>query len=335
METTSTLNLITVPPVKEDPAIAYETKQFLELLNNSGGAPIESLQPIEARKVLVGAQSSVEIDLSGITESEQIVLADGHSIKLNIVRPLATKGILPAFIFIHGGGWVLGDYQTHKRMVRDLVVLSGTAGIFVNYTPAPDKQYPVQTDEIYAITKWISENGNEIGVDGKNIALVGNSAGGNMATVTAIKALEANGPEIKLQVLFWPTVDSDFGTASYQRFGKERFLTTLLIKWMYDNYIPDLETRKEIYVAPLLAPIEKLKGLPPTLIQVGEADIFHDECLAYGRKLDGAGVKVTTIVYAGAIHDFGLLNPLAGSAQSKSLFLHAAAELRAHLLPTK
>ncbi|TCC88796.1 alpha/beta hydrolase [Pedobacter frigiditerrae] len=322
-----------VPSVGDDPALSSETKHFLTALNNSGGEPIESMAPIAARKVLVGAQSSVEVDTSGITETENIVIADGYSVKLNIVKPTGTVGVLPAFIFIHGGGWVLGDYPTHRRMVRDLVVLSGTVGIFVNYTPAPDKQYPTQTNEIYAVTKWIAENGSQFGIDGKNIALVGNSAGGNMATVTAIKALEHNGPEIKLQILFWPTVNSDFETSSYQRYGKERFLTTPLIKWMYDNYIPGHETRKEIYAAPLLAPIEKLRGLPPTLIQVGEADIFYDECLAYGRKLDEAGVNVTTMVYAGAIHDFGLLNPLAHTAQAKSLFLHAAAELKAYLKP--
>jgi acetyl esterase len=328
---TLTINEVIVPSVADDPALSADTKKFLNALNNSGGVPIECMQPIEARKVLVGAQASVEVDLSGIEESEKIISADGYTIKLNIVKPAGATGILPAFIFIHGGGWVLGDFPTHKRMVRDLAVLSGAAGVFVNYTPSPDVQYPQPTNEIYAATQWLAANGNEIGVDGSRIALVGNSAGGNMATVTALRASLEGGPEIKLQVLFWPTVNSDFETNSYKRFGTGRFLTTLLITWMYENYIPDAEDRKQIYAAPLLASLDQLKGLPPTLIQVGEADIFLDESLAYGRKLDEAGVTVTTLTYAGAIHDFGLLNPLAKTAESKSLFRHAAAELKAYL----
>lgn len=322
---------VKIPPVSDDGSLSTDTKRFLHALNASGGPAIESLPPVEARKVLVNAQGSVEVDLSGIDEYEHTINTDGYTLKLNIVKPKGTTTALPAFIFIHGGGWVLGDFPTHKRMVRDLAVLSGTAGIFVNYTPAPDAHYPQQPNEIFAVTKWVAENGEQIGVNGSRLALVGNSAGGNMATATAIRAKNENGPEIKLQILFWPTVNSDFETGSYKRYGQDRFLTTPLITWMYENYIPNLQDRKEIYAAPLLASREQLAGLPPTLIQVGEADIFYDECLAYGQKLDEAGVQVTTLVYAGAIHDFGLLNPLAHTPQSKSLFRHAAAELKFYL----
>ncbi len=322
---------ISIPAVAEDPALSAATKTFLKALNGAGGPPLESLPPVEARAVLVGAQAAVTVDLSGISESEKMIEANSYKIKLNIVRPAGDESLLPVFIFIHGGGWVLGDFPTHKRMVRDLVVLSGAAAVFVNYTPSPDVQFPQQPDEIYAATQWVAANGAEIGVDGTRLAVVGNSAGGNMATVTALRAALENGPQIRLQVLFWPTVNSDFDTAYYQRFGQERFLTTPLIKWMYDTYLPDQEDRKHIFAAPLLASHEQLAALPPTLIQVGEADIFLEESIAYGRKLDAAGVPVTTLTYAGSIHDFGLLNGLAHTQQSKALFRHAAAELRAYL----
>ena len=330
METIKTKNY-RIPSVSEDPALSSATKRFLTALNGGGGAPLETLTPVEARKVLVNAQASVEVDLSGIEESEREIETEGFKLKLNIVKPAGSTEVLPAFIFIHGGGWVLGDFQMHKRMVRDLVVLSGTAGVFINYTPSPDVQFPQQPQEIYAATRWIAANGSEIDIAGNRLALIGNSAGGNMATATALRAALENGPEIRLQILFWPTVNSDFETSSYQRFGADRFLTTPLIKWMYDTYLPDAEDRKNIYAAPLLATTEELMHLPPTLIQVGEADIFLDESLAYGRKLDEAGVEVTTLTYAGAIHDFGLLNGLAATAQSKALFRHAAAELRSFL----
>ena len=141
--------------VADDPRLSREVKAFLALLN-SGGVPLETLPPLEARQVLVDAQASVKVDLSGIDEFEKTITADDYPITLNIVRPEGVKGTLPVFIFIHGGGWVLGDYPTHKRMVRDLVVLSGFAAVFVNYTRTPDAQYPQAINEIYAATKWVA-----------------------------------------------------------------------------------------------------------------------------------------------------------------------------------
>lgn len=322
-----TLNIL---EVADDPRLSKETKAFLQELNSAGVA-LETLTPLAARQVLVDAQASVQVDLSGIDESEKTITADGYTIALNIVRPAGVKGTLPVFMFIHGGGWVLGDYPTHKRMVRDLVVLSGFAAVFVNYTRTPDAQYPQAINEIYAATKWVAEHGEEIEVDGKNLAIVGNSVGGNMSAVTTLMAKEKGGPQIKLQILMWPIVDADFETDSYQQFGEKRFLTTSLMKWMYDLYIADPEKRKDIYASPLQATIEQLKGLPPALIQVAESDILRDEGEAYGRKLDEAGVPVTTVRYNGMIHDFGLLNGLAELPATRSLFVQAAAELKKYL----
>jgi len=323
-------NQITIPNVADDIAISKETKTFLAALN-SGGSPLELMSPEDARQILVDAQASVKVDYSGIQESEKTIEQDGFTIKLNIVEPEGNSQTLPAFIFIHGGGWVLGDYPTHKRMVRDLVVQSGAIGIFVNYTRTPDAKYPQAINEIYAATKWIAANGNQISIDGTNISIVGNSVGGNMTAVTALKSIENKGPKIKSLIMFWPIVAADFETDSYKKYGKDRFLTTSLMKWMYDLYTTDSEEREQIYASPLNASLEKLKNFPPTLIQVAEADVLRDEGEAFGRKLDEAGVSVTTIRYNGTIHDFGLLNPLAHIPQTKSLFIHAAAELKKYL----
>lgn len=328
METTQ--QKVVIPAVADDDSISKGTKAFLAVLN-SGGPAVESLSPAEARLVLVGAQNSVKVDYSGIIESEKTISQDGFEVKLNIVKPEGATGILPVFIFLHGGGWVLGDYPTHKRMVRDLVVLSGAAGVFVNYTPSPEAQFPQAINEIFAATKWVAENGHEIGVDGKKLAVVGNSVGGNMTAVTAIKAKEAGGPHISLQIMMWPVTNVAFDTYSYARYGEKRFLTEPLMKWMFDNYTTDEAARSSIYLSPLRATLEQLQGLPPALIQVADADILRDEGEAYGRKLDEAGVPVTTIRYNGMIHDFGLLNPLSDLAQVKSLFVHAAAELKKFL----
>ncbi|AWH85674.1 alpha/beta hydrolase [Flavobacterium album] len=322
-------NQITIP-FDQDPAISTATKEFLKALN-SGGVPLETLSPEEARLVLVNAQKSVEVDYSGIEESEKTITQDGYNVKLNIVRPEGNNEKLPVFIFIHGGGWVLGDYPTHKRMVRDLVVLSGAVGVFVNYTPSPEAKYPQATEEIYAATKWVAENGSEINVDGSRLAIAGNSVGGNMTAVTAIRSIQNNGPKIANLVMLWPIVAANFETETYQQFGQDRFLTTPLMKWMYDQYTTDLNQREEIYASPLNAPLDVLKHFPPTFIPVAEADVLREEGEAFGRKLDEAGVEVTTIRYNGMIHDWGLLNPLAHLPQTKALFRQAAAELKKYL----
>lgn len=317
--------------VEVDPRLSRGVKAFLKVLNSSGGPPLETLPPLEAREVLVNAQASVPVDLSGIEESEKTITTDGFTIKLNVVRPEGVTRKLPVFMFIHGGGWVLGDYPTHQRMVRDLVVLTGFAAVFVNYTRTPDARYPQAINEIYAATKWVAEHGDEINVDGRNLAVVGNSVGGNMTAATALKAKERGGPEIKVHIMMWPVTDANFETESFKQFGEKRFLTTPLMKWMWDLYTNDPKQRKEIYAAPLQATVEQLSGLPPALIQVAESDILRDEGEAYGRKLDEAGVRATTVRYDGMIHDFGLLNGLAEEPAVRSLFEHAAAELKKYL----
>lgn len=315
-----------------DSRISRGTREFLKVLNSPAPPELEKLSPEAARKVLETAQASVEVDYSGIEETEKTIQADGFEIVLNIVRPEnSANETLPVFLFIHGGGWVLGDYPTHKRMVRDLVVGTGFCGVFVNYTRTPEAVYPQQLNEVYAALCWVAENGGGIGVDGKNLGIVGNSVGGNLSAVTCLMAKEKGGPEIKAQILMWLVADADFEHQSWQEFGADRFLTAPLMKWMWDLYIPDAEDRKAHHASPLRSTLEQLAGLPPALIQVAENDILRDEGEAYGRKLDEAGVEVTTIRYDGMIHDFGLLNALANEPGVKSLFVHAAAELKRRL----
>ena len=315
---------------RTDDHLTPEVRTFLKGLN-TGGPGLETLTPEQARLVLVNANASVKVDYSGITESEKTIKADGMTIKLNIVRPAGVKGILPVFVFVHGGGWVLGDYPTHKRMVRDLVVGSGAVGVFVNYTRTPDAMFPVAINEIYAATKWVSEHGKEIAVDGNRLGIVGNSVGGNMSAVTAIQAKAKNGPKLKVAVLMWPIVDANFESESYKQFGADRFLTTPLMKWMYDMYIPDASKRVDPLASPLHATIDQLRGLPPTLIQVAENDVLRDEGEAYGRLLLEAGVNATTVRYNGVIHDWGLLNGMAHIQQTKDLFIQASAQLKKYL----
>ncbi|MDR2916374.1 MAG: alpha/beta hydrolase [Tannerella sp.] len=318
------------PDFRHDPHLNTITKKYLEILN-SGGVPVESLSKEEARKVLENVQSSVKVNVSGIEETEKMISADDYNIKLNVVRPKGIKEKLPVFVFIHGGGWILGDYPTHRRMVRDLVVESGYAAVFVNYTPSPEAKYPQAVNEIYAAVKWIASNGNTLNVDSKRLAVIGNSVGGNMSAVMGLMAKNKKGPAIKLMVMLWPVTDVDFNTNSYKMYGEQRFLTTSLMKWMFDQYTTDKKLRKEIYHSPLQASVDELKGLPPTLIITAENDILRDEGEAFGRKLDEAGVQVTTVRYNGVIHDFGLLNGFAVMPETQSMFTFVAAELKKYL----
>jgi acetyl esterase/lipase len=313
-----------------DPAIDSKVKAFLHALNTSGGQPLETLSPVDARAVLTGAQESVQVDVSGVAFSEKTITSEGITVKLDIVRPAGVSGKLPVFMFFHGGGWVLGDFPTHKRLVRDLVVASGAVAVFPNYTPAPEGKFPTQINEAYAATKWVAEHGDEIDVDGKNLALAGNSVGGNMTAVVAILAKEKQGPALKGQVMLWPVTNADFETGSYNEFATGRFLTKEMMKWFFDNYSTPSE-RSDIHISPLQATTEQLKGLPPALVMVAENDVLRDEGESYARKLDQAGVPVALVRYQGMIHDWGLLNPLATVPGTRSAMDHAGAELKKYL----
>src|SRR5690606_28165792 len=284
---------------EKDPDIFREVRDFLQVLNSSGGTPIEQLSPAKAREVLVEAQRSVHPDYSGIEESEQQISQNGYKVNIHIVKPKGVGKNAPVFIFIHGGGWVLGDYPTHRRLVRDLVVQSGAVAVFPDYTPSPEARYPQAINEIYATLEWTAKNGASIGVDGHNLAVVGNSVGGNMTAAVTLMAKDRKGPGIKFQILLWPVTDANFDTASYHLFANGRFLSRAMMQWFWDNYLPEKSKRKEIYAAPLQASLSQLQGLPPALIQTADNDVLRDEGEAYARKLNQAGVAVTLTRYGG------------------------------------
>ncbi|WP_370447803.1 alpha/beta hydrolase [Kosakonia sp. AG348] len=303
--------------------------KFLSALNSSGGKPIEQLSPHDARQVLIGAQQGAKLPPADV--SEKTITVNGQPLKLTIVKPQGATGTLPVFMFFHGGGWVLGDYPTHERLVRDLVTESGAAAVFVNYTPSPEAHFPVAINQAYEATRWVAEHGKEIGVDGSRLALAGNSVGGNMVAAVALQAKEHHTPAIRYQVMFWPVTDARFETGSYNQFSSGYFLSKNMMKWFWDNYTTKESDRRNILASPLEASSAQLKGLPPTLIQTAELDVLRDEGEAFGRKLDAAGVPVTVTRYNGMIHDYGLLNALSEEPTVRTALSQAAHELRTHL----
>lgn len=313
------------------PGVEHQTQAFLDALAAGGGKPLEHLSPKDARAVLSGAQASVKVDLSGVEVSSRSIQVAGQPVQLKIVRPAKVRGELPVFMFFHGGGWVLGDYPTHERLIHDLVLGSGAVAVYVDYSRSPEAQYPTAINQAYAATRWVAEHGREIGVDSRRLAVAGNSVGGNMAAVVALMAKEQKTPALRFQLLLWPVTNARFDSPSYQQFAEGHFLTRGMMNGFWDSYTTNPQQRAEIHASPLQASIEQLRGLPPALVQTAEFDVLRDEGEAYARKLDSAGVAVTAVRYNGMIHDFGLLNPLSSIPEVQAAVRQAAAELKAHL----
>ena len=303
------------------------TQAFVDSL--AGAPPLYTLSPHAARDVLVGAQKSVKVTLAPAS-SEDRVLNVGPKGRTNIrvYRPGKFNGQLPVVIYTHGGGWVLGDRETHDRLVRELTVGTNAVFVFVDYDRSPESRYPDAVEESYAVLKYVTEHPDEFGVDASRVAIAGDSVGGNMTAVVALFAKERNGPEIKAQLLFYPVTDASMSTASYEQFAEGPWLTKKAMEWFWDQYLPDVSKRADVHVSPINATSEQLKGLPQTLLFVDENDVLRDEGEAYGRKLAAAGVRVTSVRYNGTIHDFMLLNPIAETPAVRGAIDQASDYLR-------
>ena len=315
-----------MPDPAEDPAIDRRTRAFLKELNKDS-SPFWELPGDEPRSVVTKLQSQTPVECSGVEIDQRPIAVNGRTIALYAVRPEGVAGTLPVFMFFHGAVWIAGNFENHKRLVRDLVVGSQAVGVFPEYTPVPEARFPVQIEQAYAAAVWVSENGAELGVDGTKLAVTGNSVGGNMAAAVTLMARDRGAPAIVYQQLLWPALSADLDTASYRAYGEGRFLPKAFMQYGWDHYAPDAETREHRYAAPLKATIDQLRGLPPTLIQTAENDVLRDEGEAYARKLDEAGVDVVNVRYNGAIHDFALLNALREVPTTDAALRQAAADL--------
>jgi acetyl esterase/lipase len=301
------------PNAASDPRIDPQVRAFLAEINKDSSPFWELPQP-KPQEIITALQNQTPVDMSGVTTIERTITQDGRTVKLYIMTPQHVAGKPGVLLFIHGGVWIVGNFQNHQRLLRDLVVGSGQIGVFVEYTSLPQGKYPTPTEESYAALKWVAAHADEFGADGSRIAIAGNSVGGNMTAAMTLMAKDRKGPKIALQVLFVPATDASVDTNSYHEFATDRFLSRAFMKYGWDLYAPDEKTRNNPYVSPLRASSEELKGLPPALVITAENDPLRDEGEAYARKLKEAGVAVTAIRYDGLIHDFVLLNAIHGVA---------------------
>ncbi|HHF7346932.1 TPA: alpha/beta hydrolase [Legionella feeleii] len=307
--------------------IEPKTWAFVEKIQKAGGKPLYDLPVSEGRAIFDKLQELKSDKPDVDIEDHTLPVGPKGNVSIRIVRPKGAKETLPVLMYYHGAGWVFGDYQTHGRLVRELAVGSHAAVVFVNYSLAPEEQYPTQIEEAYAATKYVAENGKKFNLDTSRFAVAGDSVGGNMTIVMTLLAKERGGPKIDYQVLIYPVTDANFENGSYKEFSEGPWLTKKAMEWFWDNYLPNKEKRKEITACPLKASIEQLKGLPPALVINGECDVLRDEGEAYAHNLNAAGVTVTGIRHHGTIHDFLMINDIADTPACRN----AVETINAHL----
>jgi acetyl esterase len=315
---------ITRSPIVLEPA----SQEFVEA--TSKPPFLYELTPAEARKVLDDVQAA-PIDKLAVEERWITVPSEVGDVRVRIVRPPDATGTLPVILYMHGGGWVLGNSDTHDRLVRELAVGTGATVAFVEYDRSPEVHYPVAIEQGYATARWIVREGAANQLDPGRMAVAGDSVGGCMAAALALMANERGDVRFVQQSMYYPVTDARMNTASYEQLAEGYFLTAKGMAWFWDAYLPEVDRRSEPFASPLRASDEQLAGLPPTFVIVDEADVLRDEGEAYAARLRAAGVAVTTVRYDGITHDFMMLNPLSGTHATRAAVAQATSILRGAL----
>jgi acetyl esterase/lipase len=285
------------------------------------------LGPDGARKVLDDVQAA-PIAKAKVADKWITVPADVGEVRVRIVKPLDAIGALPTILYMHGGGWVLGNAGTHDRLVRELAVGVNAAVVFVEYDRSPEAHYPVAIEQGYATAQWITQHAAAEGLDATRLAVAGDSVGGNMTAALAILAKQRGDVTFVHQSMYYPVTDAGQDTDSYREFAEGPFLLAKSMAWFWDAYLPDDAKRAEITASPLRASIEQLAGLPEAFVIVDENDVLRDEGEAYARKLIEAGVRTTSVRYNDIHHDFMMLNPLRDTAAATGAIEQAIHVLR-------
>jgi acetyl esterase len=310
------------------PVLEPITQKMIDGLVAAGGPPLYTLSPAAARDVLTKIQSIAVPKLpASITDTTFPVGPTGQT-RIRIVRPDGARGELPVVMWFHGGGWIIGDKETHDRLIREFADGTRAAVVFVDYDRSPEARYPTAIEQCYAATKYVAEHAGDLGLDASQLVIAGDSVGGNMAAVVAIMAKLRGGPKIDFQLLYYPVTDASMSTPSFTTFKDGPWLSAPAMAWFWDSYLPDKEARKTITASPLLANLEQLRGLPDAMIIVDENDVLRDEGEAYARKLMAAGNRVTSLRMNGTIHDFVMLNPLAQTPATRTAIEQGVEALR-------
>ncbi|KAF7731468.1 hypothetical protein EC973_000276 [Apophysomyces ossiformis] len=299
------------PPFPIHPALIPFLKE-----HNGSSTDEEACQPANIASFFDAQASLIPVPEVHV-EAKQVV-AGPHKTKVNltIIRPIGSENsILPALLYMHGGGWIMGSFITHGSLVRRLAIELPAVIVFVDYSLSPDVKYPVALEECYDALCWTAENAAELRIDPKKIAAGGDSAGGNLTAALALLAKERNNDVLTSQVLYYPALDNRCDTPSFEQFKDDSFLPKKAMEYVWDAYaLP--EKREQVLVAPGRASIDQLDGLPPALVVTAQTDVLQSEGEDYAKKLAKAGVETLPVRYLGVRHGFLTEPPLKGQAKA-------------------
>jgi acetyl esterase/lipase len=290
-------------------AVDVATRMFLEQMAATGGKPLHESTPEEARALgaKFAALAGPAPEMARV-EQHQIETPAGAVAVRVLVPPQRARGVI---VYYHGGGWVLGAIDEFETMARKLAERTSCAVVLVDYRLAPEHRYPTAVDDSYAALAWVGEHLRDIAGTDVPLIVAGDSAGGNLAAVIALRARDRGGPPIALQVLIYPVTDADFDRPSYTDAEHQLLLTRDAMVWFWDHYLPEASRRTEPDASPLHA--ADLSGLPPAVVLTAEHDVLRDEGEAYAARLTDAGVPVDFKRHTGQMHGFFTLLMLPGS----------------------
>jgi acetyl esterase len=291
----------------------------LDLVKRAGRPPLETLAPVAARELHRSGRRVLQPETPALAERRDIVIpGPGGDLPLRLYRGLGTKAAdkLPALVYFHGGGWVIGDRDTHDVPCAWIANAARCAVVSVDYRLAPEHKFPSAVGDAIAATRWVAEHADPLGLDPARLAVGGDSAGGNLAAVVAIHARE-RGPALRYQVLIYPAVDFVGTYPSYDEFTSGVLLTKSATLWFRDHYLRGAADRLDWRASPLLAASHA--GLPPATIVTAELDPVRDEGFAYAEKLRAAGVKVAYRRHSGQLHGFLTMGALIKAAEEEAV----------------
>lgn len=275
-----------------------ESSMFLRAQSLRGLTPWEEMEPTDARRVFKSLMNLFG-PREDIARVEDIELSEGVAMRLYHPQPGTP---LPVFVYYHGGGWVVGNCDTHDSLCRQVADFAQLAVLSVDYRLAPEHPFPTPLDDCFAAVQWVIDHGASYELDPFRLAVGGDSAGGNLAAAVALRAREENGPDLRAQVLIYPVIEPNFESRSYREYATGLNLTKNTMQWFWDQYVPKADTRRDPWVVPSSA--ESLADLPPCLTILAECDVLRDEGAMYAQRLADAGVDVTTTEYEGLLHGF-------------------------------
>ena len=302
------------------PNLDRVSKEFINNLEAAGGKPLYEMTVDDARQFLADLQRKTYKEIPAEISDIDVFTESAGTVSIRLVRPHNSNEILPVIIYLHGGGWILGDKETHNMLIRKLANCTNSVVVFVNYSRSPEAIYPMALNQAYGVLEYLYNNPEEFNIDPDRIAIAGDSAGGNLATSTALMTLRSGGPKILFQALLYPVTDANMDSDSYKLFKDGPWLSKKAMEWFWNAYLPDKRLKNDLYVSPLRACVDDLAGLPEALIITAENDVLRDEGEAYAAKLDEAGVKTSCIRINRAHHDFMMLNALQYSSAAKTAF---------------